>query len=144
MHRAVVVVTGASSGVGRVTAVECARRGAHVVLAARSGVQLAEVARECRARGGEALAVPTDVSDERAVEALARAAVRRFGRIDVWVNAAGVGILGRFDQVPLGQLRRVIDVNVLGAVLGARAAVPVMRRQGGGTLIDVASVLVDM
>ncbi|MEU6890295.1 SDR family NAD(P)-dependent oxidoreductase [Streptomyces sp. NPDC046557] len=137
----VVVITGASSGIGRATAVACARRGAHVVLAARSTRELDRVARRCRRAGGQALAVPTDVTDPAAVTALAAAATARFGRIDVWANVAGVGILGRFDQTPPEELRRLLDVNVLGAVNGARAAVPVMRRQGEGILIDVASLL---
>ncbi|MFE1382441.1 SDR family oxidoreductase [Streptomyces sp. NPDC058740] len=141
LRDAAVVVTGASSGIGRVTATEFARHGARVVLAARSADALEEVARECRRRGGEALVVVTDVTDERAVEALADRAVGRFGRIDVWVNAAGVGILGRVDQVPGPELRRLLDVNVLGVVHGARAALAVMRRQGHGVLIDVASAL---
>lgn len=141
MRGAVVVVTGASSGIGRATALACAGRGAHVVLAARSAAQLDRVAAQCRQRGGAALAVPTDVTDGAAVTALAAAATRRFGRIDVWVNAAGVGILGRFDQTPPQELRRLLEVNVIGAVHAARAAVPVMRRQGGGVLIDIASLL---
>ncbi|MFH7599250.1 SDR family NAD(P)-dependent oxidoreductase, partial [Streptomyces racemochromogenes] len=141
MRHAVVVVTGASSGIGRATAVACARRGASVVLAARSAGALEEAARQCRRRGGRALAVPTDVCDERAVEGLAAAAVERFGRIDVWVNAAAVGILGRWDQVPVPDLARLLDVNVLGAVRGTRAALAVMRRQGHGVVIDVASLL---
>ncbi|MGW7101742.1 SDR family NAD(P)-dependent oxidoreductase [Streptomyces sp. NPDC054838] len=137
----VVVITGASSGIGRATALACAKRGAHVVLAARSGRELDRVAEQCRRRGGKALAVPTDVTDPGAVTALAAAATARFGRIDVWANVAGVGILGRFDQTPPDELRRLLDVNVIGAVNGARAAVPVMRRQGEGVLIDVASLL---
>ncbi|MEW2414713.1 SDR family NAD(P)-dependent oxidoreductase [Streptomyces sp. NPDC046866] len=141
MRGAVVVVTGASSGIGRATALACAGRGARVVLAARSAAELERVAAQCRERGGEALAVPTDVSDEAAVTALAAAATARFGRIDVWVSAAGAGILGRFDQTPPRDLQRLLEVNVLGSVHAARAAVPVMRRQGGGVLIDVASVL---
>lgn len=137
----VVVITGASSGIGRATAVACARRGARVVLAARSGLPLEAVAAQCRRRGGEALVQRVDVTDEQAVRALAQAAVARFGRIDVWVNGAGVGILGRFDQVPVRDLRRLLDVNLLGAVNGARAALAVMRRQGHGVLIDISSLL---
>ncbi|MFI9063543.1 SDR family NAD(P)-dependent oxidoreductase [Streptomyces sp. NPDC053429] len=137
----VVVITGASSGIGRATALACARRGAHVVLAARSARELDRVAQQCARRGGQALAVPTDVTDPESVTALAAAATARFGRIDVWANVAGVGILGRFDQTPPGELRRLLDVNVIGAVNGARAAVPVMRGQGEGVLIDVASLL---
>ncbi|MEU5149970.1 SDR family NAD(P)-dependent oxidoreductase [Streptomyces yangpuensis] len=141
LRDAVVVVTGASSGVGRATALQCAGRGARVVLAARNAPQLGEVARECRRRGGEGYAVPTDVADERAVRDLAMAAVARFGGIDVWVNAAGMGIPAGLEQAPGRDLRRLLGVNVLGAVHGARAAVPIMQRQGRGVVIDVASLL---
>jgi NADP-dependent 3-hydroxy acid dehydrogenase YdfG len=97
---AVVVVTGASSGIGRATGLAFAERGTRVVLAARRAHALEDLARECRAAGGQALPVPTDVTDEGAVAELARRAVERFGRIDIWVNNAGVYLLGLLDATP--------------------------------------------
>jgi hypothetical protein len=99
MEGSVVVVTGASSGIGRATARLFAEHGVRVVLAARSEQSLREVADECEAVGGEALVVPTDVTDEEAVRELARRSVESFGRIDVWVNNAGVMVYGRFEEV---------------------------------------------
>ncbi|MFJ8666416.1 SDR family oxidoreductase [Streptomyces sp. NPDC093600] len=138
----VVVITGASSGIGRATALAFARKGCSVVLAARREEALEEVGRECeRHRGAEALVVPTDVTDPGAVDDLARRAVQRFGRVDVWVNCAAVTVFGPFEETPLEDFRKVLDVNVMGYVHGARAALRVMRRQAGGTLINVSSIV---
>jgi NAD(P)-dependent dehydrogenase (short-subunit alcohol dehydrogenase family) len=137
----VVVVTGASSGIGRATALAFATGHAAVVLAARRTAALEEVVRECEAAGGSALAVPTDVTDEKAVQELARRAVERFGRIDVWVNAAAVTAFAPFQEIPLEDFRRILDVDIMGYVHGARAALPHLRDQGKGILINVSSIV---
>jgi NAD(P)-dependent dehydrogenase (short-subunit alcohol dehydrogenase family) len=137
----VVVITGASSGIGRATALACARRGAAVVIAARREGLLEDVAGECERLGGRALAVPTDVTDEQAVKELARQAVQNFGRLDVWVNNAGVTLFSRFEEAPIEEYRRVFETNLFGYVYGARAALPYFREQGSGVLINNDSVV---
>ena len=135
-----VVVTGASSGFGRGAAVRLGRMRANVVLAARRAELLDEVAAEVRAAGGQALAVPTDVSDAAAVERLAEAAVARFGRIDAWVNNAGVIAVGEFEKIPLADQVRIVDVNLKGTIHGAHSAMRRFVAQGRGTLVNVGSV----
>jgi short-subunit dehydrogenase len=137
----VVVVTGASSGIGRATARALADRGAKVVLAARRQPQLEECAEECGRLGCESLVVPTDVTDEDAVERLAQKAVSRFGGIDVWINDAGVGMYSHIEDAPTAAHRRVLETNVFGTLYGSRAAVKRFRKQGRGHLINVASVV---
>ena len=136
----VVVITGASSGIGRATAHAFAARGARLVLAARSEASLHEVAQECRDRGGQALVVPTDVSSEQQVQHLVSAAVEEFGRIDVWVGGASVFSYGTFEQTPSEVFRQVLETNFFGQVHGARAVLPVFRAQGGGVLVLIASL----
>ena len=137
----VVVVTGASSGIGRATAKALAARGARVVLVARDADSLREAAAECADAGAETLIATADVSDPEAVEAAAARAVERFGRIDAWVNAASVMMFGSFVDVPLEDLRRVLDVNLMGYVHGCRAALPRMIEQGRGVVVNVSSLL---
>jgi NAD(P)-dependent dehydrogenase (short-subunit alcohol dehydrogenase family) len=118
----------------------CSPSGAQVVLAARRAVALEDLARHCQAAGGQALAVPTDMTDEAAVAELAHRAVERFGRIDIWVNNAGVYLLGSLEATPSEAFRRVLETNFFGYVHGARAVLPRFREQGHGVLINNASV----
>jgi NAD(P)-dependent dehydrogenase (short-subunit alcohol dehydrogenase family) len=141
MHGKVVVVTGASSGLGRATAVRFAELGCDVALAARRQKELDETAELCRASGGRALVVVTDVTREDQVQRLAQAALTEWGRIDVWVNNAGVTLFARLADVPFEEHRRVLETNVHGAMFGARAVLPVFKRQKSGVLINVGSVL---
>ncbi|WP_221888906.1 SDR family NAD(P)-dependent oxidoreductase [Streptomyces sp. WAC08241] len=138
--RPVVVVTGASSGIGRGVARALAARGADVVLAARTERTLTAVARECERRGGRALVVPTDVGDEAAVQALVRRAVERFGRVDAWVNAAAVWSYGLFEDTPGPVFRQIVDTTLFGQVHAARAVLPQFRSQGRGVLVNVGSL----
>jgi NAD(P)-dependent dehydrogenase (short-subunit alcohol dehydrogenase family) len=139
LRDSVVVITVASSGIGRATALRMAQAGATVVLAARSEQPLQQVVAECAKSGSRAIAVSTDVTDEAAVRALANRAVESLGRIDVWVNSAAVSVIARFEDMPAEALRRVIDTNLLGYVNGARAALACFREQGSGALINVSS-----
>jgi len=134
----VVVITGASSGFGRGTAIELARLGCSVVLAARSAETLEDLAREC---GERALAVTTDVSSREAVSNLAARAIDRFGGFNVWINDAGVAAIGRFDEVPLEDHEQVIKTDLLGTLYGSYLAVEHFRERGTGTLINVASAI---
>jgi short-subunit dehydrogenase len=137
----VAVITGASSGIGAATAVACGRAGMRVVLAARRADRLAAVAGEVTEAGGEARVAPTDVGDEAAVRALIHGAVAAFGRLDVLVNNAGIGILATVEQTTPTEFERILRINYLGAVHGVLAALPHMRRQGAGHIVNVASVI---
>ena len=139
LHGMSVVITGASSGIGRATALAFAGGGARLTLAARRGGKLAELARECERRGGRAQYLETDVTDPVAMRALAQAAARRYGRIDVWVNNAGVGAIGRFTDTPVEAHDQVIRTNLMGYLHGAHAVLPHFQGQDEGTLINVGS-----
>ena len=136
----IVVITGASSGIGRATAMAFAQRGWRLALAARRMDVLEEVAKECEQAGGKAIAVATDVIDLESVQALAQKAKQDFGGVDVWVNNAGTGMFGPYTDVPFKLHRRTIEVDLLGAMHGAYAALPVFIHQGYGTLINNISI----
>jgi len=143
LNEQVIVITGASSGIGLTTAQMAAKHGAKVVLAARSEAALRGAAADIRERGGMATAIPADVANPDEVEQIAEHAMREFGRIDTWVNNAGISIYGRLDQVPLDEKRRLFDVTFWGVVHGCEAAVERMRAHGG-TIINVGSELSEL
>ncbi|MCI0337929.1 MAG: SDR family oxidoreductase [Acidobacteria bacterium] len=134
------IITGASSGIGRATALALAERGARLCLLARSEHQLVEVRKEAHLRGAsEVLRYLCDVREEMEVENAVRAAIERFSRIDVLVNSAGLSLNGEVEGYKLDDWRTVIDTNLTGTFLTCRAVLPVMKRQGGGQIINISS-----
>ena len=136
----VMVITGASSGIGRATALLAARRGAAVVLTARSAEELAEVVAEIHRGQGRATFHGADVTEPKQLQEVVALALREYGRIDTWVNVAGISAYGRLDQLELEDMQRVMDVTFWGVVHGTRAALPHLR-EGGGALINIGSEL---
>lgn len=134
------VIVGASSGFGRGVAEQLGAYKANVVLASRRKDLLEEVAGKVRNAGGTALVVPTDISKPEEVENLVKQAVKQYGKIDVWINMAGVGAIGRFWEIPLADQVRVVDVNLKGFIYGSHAAITQFRSQGYGTLINMGSI----
>lgn len=138
LDQQVIVITGASSGIGLATAQDAAQRGATLVLVARSGEVLEAIVDGLATGGHEAIHVVADVSDRAQVEEVARRAIAHFGRIDTWVNCAGSTIYGRLDEVTEADSRRLFDINFWGMVNGSLAALPHLRMTGGA-LVNVGS-----
>lgn len=138
LNRQVVVITGASSGIGLATAQEAGKQGAKLVLAARGADVLEAVVQGLVENGFDAVAVVADVAERAQVERIAQVAIGRYGRIDTWINNAGGTIYGRLDQVSEEDSRRLFDINFWGMVHGALVALPHLKRQGGA-LINLGS-----
>lgn len=136
----VVVVFGASSGIGRLTALDFARKGAKVVAAARSESGLASLVKEITQNGGEAFYVTADAANFEQVEAVADRTFERYGRLNTWVHVAGTIVFATFEQTTPEEFKRVIEVNLLGQAYGAMSALPYLRKTGGGALIHITSV----
>jgi short-subunit dehydrogenase len=141
LREKVVVVTGASAGIGRECARLFAEAGAHVVVAARRADRLVELQRAIEQGGGRCLAVPTDVADRAQVQRLLDATLEHFGRVDVWVNNAGYGLVGSVEQTTEDDMRRIWQVNYMGVFHGCHAALEQMRRQNSGHIINVSTMV---
>jgi NAD(P)-dependent dehydrogenase (short-subunit alcohol dehydrogenase family) len=142
VEQQVIVLTGATSGIGLATAHALADRGARLVLVSRNAEALEEVADECRERGGEAVTVAADVGSHDDLERVARTAIERFGGFDTWINNAGVAIYGTCEEVPLEDHRRLFETNYWGVVHGSLIAASHLRGKGG-KIINTGSVLGD-
>ncbi len=140
LRGAAILITGASAGIGRATALAFAKEGARLLLAARRRERLEEVAAAVHALGGEALVAQTDVADRRQVESAVHQALSTFGRLDILINNAGIGNFGLLEETPVEEIETLWAVNMMGTIYATQAAIPLMRRQGGGQIINVASV----
>ncbi len=137
---AAVLITGASAGIGKAAALAFARERARLLLAARRRDRLEEVAAQVRALGGEAVALQTDVADRGQVQSAVNSAVSAFGRLDILVNNAGIGYFGLLEHTPIDAVEALWAVNMMGTIYATQAVIPLMRKQGGGHIINVASV----
>lgn len=140
INQQVVAIVGASSGIGRETALQFAKKGAKVAVAARSQAGLNSLVEEIKSFGGDAIAVPADVAIFEQVKAIADRTVEHFGRLDTWVHAAATAIIAPFETVTPEEFKRVIDVNLMGQVYGAMVALPHLKREGRGALIHISSM----
>jgi NADP-dependent 3-hydroxy acid dehydrogenase YdfG len=139
-RRKCIVITGGSSGIGAATAEAFAEGGAKIVLAARNEQALNTIAASCRRLGGEVLVVPTDVTDAAAVHELACRARDWLGEVDLWFSNVGIGVVGKFHEVPIADHRRVIDANLIGHINDAHAILPIFLEQQRGILVNMISI----
>lgn len=135
----VIAITGAGSGIGRATALHLASRGGRIVLGARREAQIAAVAADIQAAGGQAIWRPTDVTQRADLEGLVQLACDRYGGLDVLINNAGIGPISRFDSLRVDDWDAMIDVNIKGVLYGIAAALPVFKRQERGHIINIVS-----
>jgi uncharacterized protein len=140
LNNARVIVTGASSGIGRAIAIEFGRRGARLALASRNGPALEEVAASIKTQGGSAIVIPTDLTARGAAEQVAKDAIRELGGIDILVNNAGVGMQSPIADGSSADVEALFALNVLAAAAAIRAVVPTMRAQGAGMIINISSI----
>lgn len=136
----VVAVVGASSGIGRETALQFVKRGAKVVVAARSQAGLKSLVEEIRSAGGDAVLIAADVAEFAQVKAIAEYTIETYGRLDTWVHVAATGVLAPVEQITPEEFKRVIDVVLMGQVYGAMVALPHLKREGQGALIHISSM----
>ncbi len=139
----IVIVTGASSGIGKAVAQRFATEGASVVLAARSADALHQIVADLTRSGAKAIAVPTDVRDAAAVSQLVRTAIESFGRVDVLINNAGQSVVGHVAELDLDLFHQAMELNVFGPLYAIQAVVPEMRKTGGGVIVNVSSTTAD-
>ncbi|KAF3884924.1 MULTISPECIES: SDR family oxidoreductase [Nostocales] len=140
INQQVVAIVGASSGIGRETARKFAKKGASLVVSARSQEGLESLVNEIANIGGKAIAVPAEVSEFEQVKAIADKAIQVYGKLDTWVHCAAVNLYATFEQTTPEEFKRVIDINLMGQVYGAMAALPHLKREGRGALIHISSV----
>ena len=135
-----IVIVGASSGFGRGVAEQMGSYGANVVLAARRGEVLTEIAEQINKSGGTAIAIPTDISKPEDLKRLSDTAISKYGKIDVWINMAGVGAIGKFWEIPIEDQARIVDINLKGFIYASHAAIRQFMSQGYGTLVNMGSI----
>jgi NAD(P)-dependent dehydrogenase (short-subunit alcohol dehydrogenase family) len=136
----VVAIIGASSGIGRETALQFAKKGAKIVVSARNELGLNSLVAEIQAFGGEAIAIKGDVADFEQVKAIADYTVEQYGRLDTWVHCAASGVIAPFAEITPEEFKRVIDVTLMGQVYGAMAALPYLKQEGRGAMIHISSM----
>ena len=140
LEHSVAIITGASSGIGRETAFLFARKGVKIALASRREDKLQEVAQEINGLGSEALILPIDVSDQDQIDSMVERVLERFGQVDILVNNAGFGQFAPIEETSADDMREIFGVNFMGPFYAIKAALPHMRKQGSGHIINISSV----
>ena len=137
----VVIVTGASQGIGRATAYEFAQSGSKVVLAARDVEALTQVQQAIESFGGESVSIPTDIQDEKQTHRLVHKTLEKWGRIDVLVNNAGITYQGCFSEMPIDQIRGMVETNLMGPIYCIKGVLPHFRAKREGHIVNISSIL---
>jgi short-subunit dehydrogenase len=140
LHNKTVVIIGASSGIGKGVALKLAEFNCNLIICAPNSSQLESVAADCRKSGAQVVPITMDISKPEDVAAVSDAATKQFGKVDIWINMAGIGAIGKFWEIPLNDYSRLIDINLKGVIYGSQEAIKLFVKQGYGTLINAGSV----